>query len=89
MLGFNKVMLGIIFRRVGRCKGNSLGDNILAKIDVLAKINFSAGVNLLVRSVLSDINFNILEIILFFKVVSIYSITGDKVNLLLIIKITE
>ena len=77
ILGFNKVTLGVIFRRFGKYKGNSLGDNILMCI------------NILIRSVLSEISFDILEMILFSKVVSIYFITGDKVNSLLIAGITE
>ena len=88
-LGFNKVMPRVIFRRFSRCEGNSLGDNILARIDILARINFPAGINFLIRCVLSKVGFNILKMILFFKVVSIYSITGDKVNSLLITSIAE
>ena len=68
ILNFDKVTPGIISRRFGKCKGNSLRDNVLARV---------------------DINFNILKIILFSRVVSIYSITGDKVNSFLIIRITK
>ena len=68
ILGFNKVILGVIFRRFGRCEGNSLRDDILARVDV---------------------GFDILEMILFSGVVSIYFITGDKVNSFLIARITE
>ena len=89
MLGFNKVTLGVIFRRFGRCKGNFLGDNISARIDVLVKVNFPAGVDFLIGCVLGEIGFNILEIISFSKVASIYFVTGDKVNLFLIAGITE
>ena len=68
MLGFDKVMPGVISRSFGRGKGNSLGGVI------------SACVKVLIGSVLSKVGFNILEIILFSKVVSIHSVTGDKVN---------
>ena len=46
-------------------------------------------VDISVGSVLSEIGFNILEMILSSEVVSIYSITGDKVNSFLITGITE
>ena len=68
ILGFNKVTPGVIFQRFGKCKGNFLKDDILAKVNV---------------------GFNILEMILFSRVVSIYFITGDKINSLLIIGITK
>ena len=68
ILGFNEVTPGVISRRFGRCKGNFLGDNVSARVDV---------------------GFNILEMILFSGVVSIYFVTGDKVNLLLIVGIIE
>ena len=66
MLGFNKVMPGIISRRFGRYKNNSLGNNI------------SMCINILIRSVLSIIGFDILEIILFSKVVNIYLLPGIR-----------
>ena len=75
ILGFNKITPGIIFRRFGRYEGNSLRDNIL--------------INILIRSVLSEVGFDVLEIILFSEVVSIYFVTGDKVNSFLIIKIAK
>ena len=76
-LGFNKVTPGVISRSFGRGEGDFLGGIV------------SACVKVLVGSVLSEVGFNILEIILFSEVVSIYFITGDKVNSFLIIGITE
>ena len=46
-------------------------------------------IDILIRSVLSEVGFDILEMILFSEVVNIYFITGDKVNSLLIIRITK
>ena len=89
MLGFNKVTPGVIFRRFGKCEGNSLGDKVLAKVNISARVDVSTGVDLLIGFVLSGVDFNILEIILFSGVASIYFITGDKVNLFLITGITE
>ena len=68
ILGFNEITPRVISQRFGRYKGNSLRDNISARV---------------------NIGFNILKIILFSKVISIYFITGDKINSLLITKITE
>ena len=76
-LGFIKITPGVIFQNFGKGKNNSLRGIISACIKVL------------IRSVLNKIGFNILEIILFFKVVSIYSITRDKVNSFLITGITK
>ena len=67
-LGFNKVTPGVIFRSFGRGEGDSLGGIVSVCIKVL------------VGSVLSEVSFNILEIISFSKVVSIYFVTRDKVN---------
>ena len=100
-LGFNKVTPGIIFRRFDKCKGNFLGNKVLARIDVLTRINISARINVSAKVnvsigtdlsagfVLSGINFNILKMILFSEVVSIYFITGDKVNSFSIIGIAK
>ena len=70
-LGFNKVIPGVISRRFSRYKGNSLGNNILARVNDLAKVNIPIGANLLIGFILNGVNFNILEMILSFKVVSI------------------
>ena len=88
-LGFDKVTPGIISQRFGRYEGYSSGDKVSAKVDISARINIFTSINLLIRFVLNGVNFNILEMILSFKVVSIYSITGDKVNSFPTIKITE
>ena len=95
ILSFNKVTPGVIFQKFGKYEDNSLGDNILAKIDVsvkiniLAKVNIPTSANLLAGFVLNGVHFNILKIILSFKVANTYFITGDKVNSLLTIKIIK
>ena len=76
-LGFNKVTLRVIFRNFGKGKNDFLRDIILMCIKIL------------IKSVLNKINFNILEIILFSKVVNIYFIIRDKVNSFLITRITK
>ena len=67
-LGFNKVTPRVISRSFGKGEGDSLKGII------------SAYVKISVGSVLSEINFNILEIILSSKVASTHSVTRDKVN---------